>query len=122
VDRLDNVYFPVDLKGNASAEWVRGQWLTHFQVNYTSSYEDKISGACVLTACAVASWTTVDAAVTYFGSHDAGLAQGLDLGLSVQNLFDRDPPYARSPFNLGYDPSHANPLGRVLSLSLRKRW
>lgn len=40
--------------------------------------------------------------------------------LSVDNVFDKDPPYAR--LDLGYDPFTANPLGRTFKLSLRKKF
>jgi len=38
--------------------------------------------------------------------------------LSVQNLFDKDPPYLPSPYN--YDLTQGNPLGRVFELGVKK--
>jgi iron complex outermembrane receptor protein len=51
---------------------------------------------------------------------------GTRLGLNVSNVLDEDPPFA----NLiatpngggGYDPSTSSPIGRVISLSLNKKW
>ena len=40
--------------------------------------------------------------------------------LSVDNLFDRDPSFAR--LDLNYDPFTGNALGRTYKLSLRKRF
>ena len=37
---------------------------------------------------------------------------------SVQNLFDKDPPYLPSPYN--YDLTQGNPLGRVFELGFKK--
>lgn len=38
--------------------------------------------------------------------------------LSVQNLFDKDPPFAQSFYN--YDVTNGNPLGRVFKVGVRK--
>ncbi|WP_397420931.1 TonB-dependent receptor domain-containing protein [Phenylobacterium sp.] len=38
--------------------------------------------------------------------------------VSVQNLFDKDPPFAQSFYN--YDVTNGNPLGRVLKVGVRK--
>jgi iron complex outermembrane receptor protein len=40
--------------------------------------------------------------------------------LSVDNLFDRDPSFAR--LDLNYDPFTGNPLGRVFKVSAKKRF
>jgi outer membrane receptor protein involved in Fe transport len=50
---------------------------------------------------------------------------GLALQLSVQNVFDKDPPFvAAIPSSVaryaGYDPANANPLGRFMALEVRK--
>lgn len=38
--------------------------------------------------------------------------------LSVQNVFDKDPPYAASQYN--YDYTNGNPLGRVFEIGVKK--
>ena len=42
------------------------------------------------------------------------------LTATVQNLFDKDPPFAFSPYN--YDYFLSSPLGRVFELNIRKRF
>lgn len=39
---------------------------------------------------------------------------------SIQNLFDKDPPYVPSPFN--YDLTQGNPLGRVFEVGFKKHF
>ena len=39
---------------------------------------------------------------------------------SIQNLLDKDPPFAQSFYN--YDLTNGNPLGRVVKVGLRKRF
>jgi len=40
------------------------------------------------------------------------------VSLSVQNIFDKDPPYVASQYN--YDYTNGNPLGRVFEVSVKK--
>lgn len=42
------------------------------------------------------------------------------VSLSVQNVFDTDPPYVPSQYN--YDYTNGNPLGRVVEIGVRKRF
>mgnify|MGYP002648992598 CR=1 FL=1 len=42
------------------------------------------------------------------------------LTASVQNVTDRDPPFAR--LDLNYDPFTGNPLGRVYKVGLRQKF
>ena len=39
---------------------------------------------------------------------------------SVQNIFDKDPPFVPGPYN--YDISQGNPLGRVFEFGVKKRF
>ena len=71
------------------------------------------------------SWTTVDASLSQRVGGDAGSDRGLTLSLNIQNLFDRDPPFAElqsSISALGYDPEKANPYGRTVAIQAVIRW
>jgi outer membrane receptor protein involved in Fe transport len=67
-------------------------------------------------------WNTVDASLLWAPNVAEGPFSGLSLTLSVQNLFDRDPPFYDNPLGVGYDPANADPLGRVVAVQLAKRW
>ena len=41
--------------------------------------------------------------------------------MSVMNVFDADPPFAIGA-QYNYDPGSGNPLGRVISLGVKKRF
>ena len=121
-DLVDTVHNPVDFRMRNSLSWSDGQGLsaTVF-VNYTDSYKDDDSDP----NRKIDSWTTVDATLTY--SLDDRLANvGLDntiFSLSVQNLFDANPPFVNNSFeSLGYDPANADPLGRFVSFNITKKW
>ena len=52
------------------------------------------------------------------------------MGFNVRNLFNEDPPFARSnsastigtDLGVNYDPTNADPFGRLFTLSLSKEW
>ncbi len=44
-----------------------------------------------------------------------------DLTLSIQNIFDKDPPFAIG-LQYNYDPGSGNPLGRVFAVGVKKKF
>ena len=67
--------------------------------------------------------TFPDASFNQTGTVSGLLAEdGVSLILSVQNLFDEDPPFYDNPLGLAYDPANADPIGRTVTLQLTKRW
>ena len=111
---LDQAGQPVDLRGRASASWTRGAWSMTGGVNYVDDYKSVLGRR-------IDSWTTIDAQLSWRAQGE-GWSKGLSLALSVQNLFDSDPPFYDAPQGVGYDPANADPLGRYASLQLTKRW
>jgi iron complex outermembrane recepter protein len=72
----------------------------------------------------VASWTTFDLQLG-FRPQFSGALSGFQAALSVQNLFDRDPPFVlfdQFVPGLHYDPTNASVLGRFISLRLSKEF
>jgi iron complex outermembrane receptor protein len=73
------------------------------------------------------SYTPVDLSVSFdMGEMGApSFLGGVTLGLEVRNLFDVAPPYVNVAPSLngggGYDPSAANPIGRLMAASVRVR-
>jgi iron complex outermembrane receptor protein len=119
VDRLDTIFNPHDFRMRTSLAWEYGALRLYGVVNYIGGYDNDL----LATPQDVDPWVTVDTNVTYmFGDPETGLQFGVD----VRNLFDEDPPYVNiAPNNNGsggYDASAANPTGRVVGVSLRKRF
>ncbi len=88
-------------------------------INYTDDYRN----LSVSPEEHVKSWTTVDLQLGARIGEPAG--RSLRLALSVNNLLDRDPPYARfqaSGVTLGYDPEQASPIGRTFALQAILSW
>lgn len=104
---------PVDLRSRASVNWQRESFGALAAVNYVGAYRAE-------TGKRIDSWTTIDAQASW--SPDHGPLEGLVVTLSVQNLFDADPPFYDAPSGVGYDATNAEPLGRFTAIQLTKRW
>ena len=113
---------PVEWRLRGRMGWSTGRFSANAFVNYIDGYTNQV----VTPIETVSSWTTVDLSVSQrIGGSGGGDDRGLQLGLSIQNLLDRDPPYVNNRSNtsaLGYDPEKANPLGRMISIQALIRW
>jgi iron complex outermembrane receptor protein len=108
--------YPVDFRGRLTGVWARGPYSIATSLNYANSYRDPVTNR------PIDAWTTADLSATWTPGAKSGPLASLVVTAAVQNLFDTDPPFYDSPNAVGYDPANANPLGRVVSLQLSKRW
>ncbi|HEX2139472.1 MAG TPA: hypothetical protein VHG33_07165, partial [Woeseiaceae bacterium] len=118
---LDEVGKPVDTRVRAKGGWTRGAFGAFVYLNHVDGYRNPFS----TPESSIDSWTTVDLSLRIEASElvDAGFFEGVDAMLSVQNLFDNDPPLFRgSLLGVLYDSTNASPFGRYLALHLAKRW
>lgn len=109
-------------KGNAYLQGEFGNHSLRLQVNYIDGYTDQrgatvfgpnagaLAGASVTEGREIGAFTTVD--VTY----RVVLPTQTTLALSLQNILDEDPPFARLDQN--YDPFTASPLGFTAKLAI----
>ncbi len=124
-DQLNQVWYPVDLRMRGGLSFTKDALGVNVFVNYTDSYEDNRTGfAGEGQRSSVASWTTTDLTLQY---DMLGLARSLGLenaklGLSVINLFDRDPPYISSYYNINFDGVNANAQGRFIAAQIAMQW
>lgn len=117
---------PADWRGRFQAGLANGAFTANIGVNYVDGYTNRQAAPGQQK---VDSWTTVDLAMTY--SLDGGkgeLTSGTRLSLSVQNLFNADPPFlamgqgSNIVLPVGFDPANANPLGTLIVFGLSKTW
>jgi outer membrane receptor protein involved in Fe transport len=111
---VDRLGFPVDFRGTAAATWFRGDFSLRAGLNYVSGYKDAAERR-------IDSWTTADLQAGW-SPGGSGVLKGLQGYLTVRNLLDEAPPFYDAPSGLGFDAGQADPLGRVVSLQLTKRW
>jgi outer membrane receptor protein involved in Fe transport len=116
VELLDRAFNPIDLRVRGGASLSKGPWSASIALNYMDDYVNDL----VEPRATVDSWLTAD---LYVGFQTATMT----IGVNVQNLADEDPPRLSGigdsflP-NLGYDGVNASALGRIVSVSLRKKW
>jgi len=118
-DRVSTPNHPIDLTLHGSARWQRGGLALSAYVHYFDSYRDTVS----TPQRRVHSWTTVD----LYESFEPDVAVQSWLGntsftLGVQNLLDTDPPFLNNSIGIGYDQENGDLVGRMVRLSLRKKW
>ncbi|HVM23266.1 MAG TPA: TonB-dependent receptor, partial [Sphingomicrobium sp.] len=123
IHTLNTPFHAIRWRARGGASWSRGPFSAVLFANYTGPYRDRRAGGSL----PVRSYTTVDAGFAFTGSEtDGPLLDKLRLALSVQNLFDRDPPRLRPEpgftRGIGYDPVNASGRGRTISLQIRRGW
>lgn len=102
------------LKGNIYADysWGGGDHNLRATVNYIDSYVDQ--RVLAPAAQPIDEWVSLDLDYRAFLPWDTTLA------VSVDNVTDEDPPFAR--LNLSYDPGVHSALGRTIRVGLNKRF
>lgn len=119
---------PLKWKGRGALRWGKWGFTSMLSVNYVNSYENTL----FTPAVPISSWVTEDVYLGYdFGKAQSSYAlRNLRLAVTIQNLTNRQPPYATlPPLNLlpgqhpvPYDSANASPLGRLIAVQLTKRW
>src|SRR5262249_33414556 len=113
---------PVRFKSRFGATWDGGPWEVAGHINYTQGYTNN----AVVPSVPISSWVTLDLHTAYTFDDADGAFAGSSIQFDVNNLFDQDPPFVASPNSsygiFGYDPTNASPIGRVISIGLRKTW
>ncbi len=117
-DVIGTVYYPTPFKGRVTGGWQREGLSVSASLNYVTSYSDR----AVVPLASVDSFTTVDARVAYQTGSDAPwLFRECSFALAIRNAFNVRAPHVASVTS-GYDPSNANPLGTLITASVRKQW
>lgn len=122
------IAYPIPrFKGNFALNYERGPFNLRYQVRYIDSYVDQRSGlfnfnpiyvtptnptGIVTNGAKIRAQVLHDATLLWNAPHDTRVA------FSVTNIFDKDPPFARTDVN--YDALTADPLGRTIKVSLTK--
>ena len=123
-NELNTIGYPLKLRTRGSLGWNIGPLAAIAFVNFENSY----TNTQVTPIETIGSYTTVDLNAVY----DLGMTipsvvtKNLRVTLHVDNVFDRDPPYVNIPISGngggGFDPGAANPIGRLFSVALAKKF
>jgi iron complex outermembrane receptor protein len=118
---------PPKFKARGGISWTGDSLLADLTINHVNAYRNTL----VTPSQGIGAWTTADTYLGYSsGSNAAHFGDDIQVGLSVQNLFDRKPPFLQIPAAylaqgrsaVPFDGANASPVGRVISLQVRKRW
>ena len=116
---------PPKWKGRAGAVWTEGSLTASASIYYVNSYRNSLFTAPE----PIGSWTTGNLYLGYkTGEAMPWPLRRLAVALSITNVTDAHPPRVRIPVSLAgesvipLDPANASPVGRVISLSVDKRW
>ena len=118
VDQVNRLYRPTDLRLRGNVSWSRNGFTAFAAINYTDNYQDNIANN-------IDSWTTLDLSFAYNTGNkvDNIFAKDINIGISVQNVFNEDPPFVSTPADgLNFDVVNANPFGRVLNFTISKQF
>lgn len=119
INTLNTIFNPAKLRMRGHIDWSSGGWSAILYANYLGSYRN--DRAAVVQR--VRSNMTFDLDIGYTLPGGEGLPRDVRLGINVENLFDRKPPFVNLVqdayfSSAGFDPTASSPLGRVVSLSL----
>nr|WP_321360418.1 TonB-dependent receptor [uncultured Hyphomonas sp.] len=106
-------------KGNLFANLAMGDHNFRGVIRHIDSYKDE-RGTPGLTGAFAGGPSTIDSMTTLDLFYNWEAPYGFDLGLSVVNVTDEDPPLAY--FDVSYDPYTHNPFGRTFKISLTKKF
>ncbi|MDM7955795.1 TonB-dependent receptor [Blastomonas sp.] len=118
IERVGTLGNPVDFRARSTIDWSWHEFGANFAINHVGGYSDNIS----VPARPISSWTSLDFQLRFLPDLTSGFARGFSAALTVQNVFDRDPPFVDRSLGFGYDPANADVLGRFVALQLKKRW
>jgi len=116
---LNTIYNPIDWRVRAGLSWSAGPWRASGFANYLGGYDDTISNP----DREIDAWTTFDArlGISLSNAETSGSPR-TELAFNISNLFDEEPPFANSSEGFAYDNRNASPLGRFVSIEVRRRW
>jgi iron complex outermembrane receptor protein len=118
IDQLNQIFQPLRFKARASVAWEKGPFTALVQATHLNGY----TNTAITPNERVDSYTPVNLNLSWQIGDDA---KPLTFGLEVRNLFDTRPPYVNIAPSVngsgGYDATAADPVGRLVSFSVRKK-
>ncbi|GIL41590.1 TonB-dependent receptor domain-containing protein [Roseiterribacter gracilis] len=123
VDQLNTIFNPLKFKARGSVAWTKDNWTATGFVNYQNSYTNNLA----TPVQRVDANTTVDGHLAYqLDNNSFSWLRGVTIALDVTNLFDKDPPFVNIAQSVngggGFDPTVTSPVGRVVALTISKKW
>jgi iron complex outermembrane receptor protein len=114
IDSADTYAQPLKLRLRAAAGWSNAAFSVNGALNFANAYSD----TNLNPPGRIGAFTTADFNATW-----SIRASGTRLSINILNAFNANPPRTSRAFNqVEYDPTNADPRGRILSLQVRQPW
>lgn len=123
-DERNVIGFPPALRLRGNLGWTAGPWDAQLFLNFVNAYTNTEA----TPTQRVSAYTTLDLNIVYdFGVAFPGRwTKDFQLTFNVLNIANTDPPYVDIPISPngggGFDPNVANPIGRLISVQLQKKF
>jgi iron complex outermembrane recepter protein len=125
LDQLNTIFNPLRFKMRASVTWEHGPITARVLWTHINGYNN----TAATPVQRVGSFNPIDLSIAWqIGDPQASgfFDKGMTFGVEVRNLFDEKPPYVNiAPSGNGsggYDATAADPIGRLIAFSVRKRF
>lgn len=114
------VFNPPHWKGRAAVTWTAGDT----SLTTAMTYIDGNSDIRFVPAPDIDSMTMADVTLRHRTDGGTGLFAGLDIVLSLQNVFNARPGLIRQIYEYDptYDSTNTSPVGRFISLGITRHW
>ncbi len=114
------IFNPPHWRGRAGIGWSGGPLTLTANGNYTGGVGD----VRITPAVRVGAMTTFDLTARYRVEAASSTLRGIEVTLSVQNLFNAqpDPIVTSIPYDTPYDSTNYSPVGRLIAFGLTKKW
>lgn len=103
------------LKGTLGVQWARQRWRGSYDIHFVSEMRETIPSSTRRRD--IDDWMVHDVQVSYVFN----VARGLRMSLGIDNVLDKDPPFAASAFNDNYDGRSHDLRGRYWYAKLSQR-
>lgn len=122
LDQLNQIFQPLRFKMRANVNWEKGPFSANVRWTHINGYTNTAAPTATPNQ-PVGSFNPVDVGIQWrIGERDAAFTFGID----VRNVFDQAPPYVNIAPSVngsgGYDATAADPVGRFISATVRKKF
>nr|WP_255681910.1 TonB-dependent receptor [Luteimonas sp. BDR2-5] len=121
LDLSGRIYFPAELNGRLGAVWSSGGLSVSAFANHASGVTSRLTE----NTQKLGSFTTIDSTLRYETAQGSSALSGLSFSLSVDNVFNRNPPLyvpTIATIHTPYDTTNYSPIGRYVTVSVSKHW
>ncbi|HWU03956.1 MAG TPA: TonB-dependent receptor [Novosphingobium sp.] len=118
VEQLNQIFQPLKFRARAQVNWEMGRVGVLLRATHVGGYDN----TAITPTQHVASYTPIDINLNLRVGEDK--VHAFNLGVELRNVFDVSPPYVNiapsSNGSGGYDATAADPIGRLIAVTVRK--